>query len=134
MSGMGMMRKRQMLHGRGYRVGVKLVMSGGGGDMGHHHRSLTLPFPNKTWFHISLPVSPLRFSIAVVFITHDISFPAPPAKTHSSYTPVTCMYTLTCALSWRQEAPFVHRKVNPQKAPFALQSHSTPCTGLLSAL
>ena len=76
-------------------------------------------------------MSPLPFSIAVVFITHDISFPAPPAKTHSSHTPVTCMHALTHALSWRQEAPcWPTHKAGAEKAQFALQSDSTPYAGL----
>lgn len=74
----------------GYGVGAKFVLSGSGEDMGHHHCCLAPPFPNKTWFHISLPVSPLPFSIAVVFIIHDISFlprlPKPAAPTHLQHT------------------------------------------------
>lgn len=104
-SGMGTMRKRLMLRSKGYGVGAKLVTSGSGEDMGHHHCSLTPPFPNKTWFHISLLVSPLPFSIAVVFIIHDISFPTPPARTRSSYTPASRTYTPRWALSWSQEGP-----------------------------
>lgn len=67
---------------------------------GHHRCSPALPFPNKTWFHIALPASPLTFSIAVVFITHDISFSSPLAETHSSYTPVTCTSTLNTCPRW----------------------------------
>lgn len=114
-------------------MGVKLVTSGGGEDMGHRHCSLTPPFPNKTWFHISLPVSPLPFSIAVVFIIRDISFPTPPAKTRSSYTPATRTHTLSRALSWRQEGPACPPPYlgSPEKTHVAPQSHSPPCTGLL---
>lgn len=102
---------------------------------GHHHCSLTLPFPNKTWFASHSWCLLCLFSIAVVFITHDISFPAPPAKTHSSHTPVTCMHALTRALSWRQETPCLPtRKVGPKKAQFALQCDSTPYAGLPSAI
>lgn len=67
--------------------------------------SLTLPFPNKTWFHIAHPVSPLPFSITVVFITHDFSFPTPHAKTHSFYSTAPCKHTMTGALCCRLEAP-----------------------------
>lgn len=93
-----------MLQGEGYGVGAKLVTSGSGEDMGHHHCSLTPPVPNKTWFHISLPLSPLPFSVAVVFIIRDI-FPTPPAKTRSSYTPAARTHTPRRALSWSQEGP-----------------------------
>lgn len=88
-SGLGINKEGGRCCWRGYGVGVKLVRSGGGAH-GPLLLLLTLPFPNKTWFHISLPVSPLPFSIAMVFITHDISFPArlpkPTATTNLQHT------------------------------------------------
>lgn len=59
----------------------------------------------------------------MVFITHDISFPAPPARTHSSYTPVTSTHTLLCALS----SPHLPRRPS-------LPSSLSPFAGLPSIL
>ena len=117
--------------------GSKTCNEQGWGDAGHHHCSLTLPFPNKTWFHISLPVSPLPFSITVVFITHNISFPTPPAQTHSSRTPAPCTHTLTRALSWRLGAPCLPAHPPTRvvlRRPSLPSSLSAPYTGLLSTL
>lgn len=105
----------------------------GVGSAGRHHCSLTLPFPNKTWFHISLPVSPLSFSIAVVFITHDISFPAPPAETHSSHTPATHTHA-NAGSQLEARSLCMPPQFSPKKAQFAMQSHCTPYTGVLSTL
>lgn len=56
------------------RIWAANVMAAGVG-WGRPCRCSGLPFPNKTWFHTSLQRL-LCFSIAMVLITHDISFPA----------------------------------------------------------